>query len=241
MDFNTLLSLVNDNEDAKAFINNLKETSNTHVSTINKNETLINSLKGDLEKFKLGNSLVKSELGLEQLNQDSLSEALGKLKGSSNNNEEVNNLKAMIDKLNGNLSTQAEDYEAKITNINLDTMIANATAGASIQGEEAFSTVKTLLKSGVVIEDGKAIYKENGVTKFNADNQPLTLESKLESIKTNPIYAGFFGKSVSNGGGSTNNEQASGIKKLSEMSETERMNLFKTNKPEFQRLARENN
>lgn len=210
MDLEQVLTLVGDNEEAKSFINNLNTTSTNHVETINKNETLINNLKGDLDKFKQGNSLVKSELGIDQLNQDSLSEALSKLKKGSNNDEEISNLKLMIDKLNGEKTDITNGYESKITNLQLDNMIANSTAGANIQSDDAFATVKTLLKQGVVVEEGKAIYKTDGVTQFGKDNQPLTLESKLESIKSNPIYAGFFGKTTAGGGGSQNNNGGSG-------------------------------
>lgn len=223
MDFEQLTTLVGDNEEAKTFISTLQTTSNNHVETIGKHETLIGNLKGDLEKFKQGNSLVKSKLGIEQLNEDSLGEALSRLsKNSNNNDEEITNLKSMIDKLNNEKTTLSTEYESKISNVQLDNLIANTTAGAGIQSDEAFNTVKTLLKMGVVVEDGNAVYKDNGKTVFDSNNQPMTLQGKLESIKTNPIYAGFFGRETRSGGGSQNNN-SSGKVDISKMNPTEMM------------------
>lgn len=211
MNFEELLALVTDNEQAVNFINTVKETTDTNVQTINKNETLINNLKGDLDKFKQGNSLVKTTLGIEQLNEDSLSEALGKLKKGSSDEAtlaEINNLKSMLEGKNG----EFEQLQGKFTDyqrdMNTKDIISKYSTHESVV-PSARVDVENRLRAVMSYDDNnKPIFKnEDGSTKY-INGVVADFDAVFAEIKTTSPH--LFSATTASGGGSQGNNTNSG-------------------------------
>lgn len=214
MDFTQLLELLKENQEAQTFIKGVQETQETNVLTINKNETLINNLKGDLDKFKQGNSLVKSKLGLEQLNEDSLSEALNSLKKGdldAKSKAEIENLQRELEKANGLLTEKESAYTSQIQELKLGTKLSDLINNTSILPEarsDAMQIVKGMMKFDN--ENNPVFLNEDGTTKY-INGKPMGLEDAIGSLQESRAY--MFSRDTkggSNGQGNDNGGSTGG-------------------------------
>lgn len=223
MNFEQLLALVGDNVEAQTFIKGVQETQETNVQTINKNESLINNLKGDLEKFKQGNSLVKSKLGLEQLNEESLSEALSKYSKSKDDvvsKAEYENIKAELEKINGKYQEDTSKFNSTIQELKLGTQLQDLIAGTSILPEarqDALQIVKSMMKFN---ENNEPVFlNEDGTTKYH-NGKPFGLADAVSSLQETRPY--MFSRDTKSGGGTQPNNGSATTGKLGGTPEEER-------------------
>lgn len=202
MNFEELTALVGDNEKAKNFIKGVEETVNTNVQTINKNETLINNLKGDLEKFKQGNSLVKNTLGLEQLNEDSLKEAINSLKKGNPDEKTQNEIKQLQDMLKQK-NNEVESLNNKFTqyqrDMNSKDMVKKYATHESVVPTARVDVENRINAMMSYDENNKPIFlNEDGTTKY-IDGKAADFEAVFNEIKSNSPHL-FVGTTASGGG-----------------------------------------
>ena len=199
-----LLAFVGDNAEAQKLIKTLEVNATSNVDRINTLERQVTDVTATRDNFKKGNTLVKSLLGLETVNEDSLNGALAKLKGNKGDETltaEITNLKDLLAKSTDENKSLVTGYEGKISTMALDNEIANSGVGANVLNEAMFGIVTGLIKQGASYDNGKIVYKiEDGSTVYGADKQPLTLSGRMESLKNDANYAGLF-KPVGNSGG----------------------------------------
>lgn len=227
MSFKKLRELLGENSEALKMIDTLEGNSSTNVETISRLERSITDITETRDKFKSGNSLVKKVLGLDQLNETTLEDALALLKGNKGDDAskaEIENLKGLIEKANSDASDSKNGYESQIQTMALENAIANSGIGADVANKEMLTIVMGLVKQNATYEDGKIVYKNNGTTVFDADNKPVTIESRVNALKSDVNYAGLF-KADSNGGSGTrpNGQSGSGTNNLEGMNPTEMM------------------
>lgn len=207
MDFEKLLELVGDNTEAVNFIKGVQETSTTNVQTINKNETLINNLKEDLGKYKQGNSLVKSTLGLEQLNEDSLKEALGKLsKGKTDDSAsaEIQQLKDLLDGKNTEFDTLKSDFTNYQRDMNTKDIISKYSGDESVHASARIDVENRIRAVMSYDDNNKPVFKnEDGTTKYIND-KPADFDAVFAEIKTTSPH--LFNATTASGGGAQGNE-----------------------------------
>lgn len=96
--------------------------------------------------------------------------------------------------------------------------------------------VKNRLKTEIV--DGRAVTR---VLDKNGQLSALTIDDLKNEFKADPTLAPILVGSQASGGGATGsgNNSGAGGKKLKDMNDQERTNLFKTNRAEFDRLVAE--
>ena len=214
MNYEQLLALIGDNAEAKTFIESIQATSTANIDKINTLERQSGEFKGSLDKFKQGNTLVKSLLGLETINEDTLNEALGKLKGGKGDEAslaEIANLKDLLQKSTDSNTTLTTDYNGKLQTMALDNEIANSGFGTQVANEAMFGIVKGLVKQGATYEDGKIVYKnEDGSTAYGSNNQPMGIADKMNALKSDVNYAGLFKPDANGGSGSNPSGKGSG-------------------------------
>lgn len=225
--FKELLELVGDNERGKEIIASLQTTSENNVATINKLEGQVSDIASTRDKFKSGNSLVKSVLGLDEVNEDSLNaylESAKKGKGDEQSIAEINNLKELLKQATDNVQTVTTGYESKLSTMALDNEIANSGVGASFSNEAMAKIGLGLIKSGATYEDGKIVYKkEDGSTLYNTAGTPMTISDKLSELKSDANYTGFFKPDTNSGGGTPPNQGGGDNNQLPQMNATEKM------------------
>ena len=207
MDFKQLLELLNENQEAQNFIKGIQETQETNVLTINKNETLINNLKGDLDKFKQGNNLVKSTLGLEQLNEESLSQALNSLKKGDLDEKsrlEIENLKSELSNSTSLLTEKENAFNTQIRELKLGTQLSDLLVKNGVLPNAVKSASREVSQMIKYDDNNNPIFlNEDGSTKY-LNGKPMGLEDAVTDIKTTHDY--MFVRDTKSGGGSQGNE-----------------------------------
>jgi len=239
MTLEELLELVKDNSEATKFINGLQDTNNTNVQTINKNETLINNLKTDLDKFKAGNSLVKEKLGLDQLNGDTLSEALTKLKsgkGDDGLKAEIENLQKMLNDSNVATETLKSDFANKERDWNTKDIISKYVNHESVI-PTARQDVENRIRNAMSYDENNqpVFLNEDGTTKY-INGQKADFETMYAEVKTNSPH--LFKGETKSGSDAQANQGGSG-QGLGKMSETERLELFRRDPEKFNQLKKQ--
>lgn len=238
--FEKLLSFVGDNEEAKTLINALKATQESNVETINTLERKVTDITDTRDKYKSGNTLVKSILGVDAVNEDTINEAIKALKGGKGDGAskaEIDSLKELLKNATDKSTSITSEYENKIQSMALDNALANAGLGLNVANEAMYGIVSNLVRDGAVFEEDKIVYKANGTTVYGTDGTPLTLTGKISALKTDPNYAGLFKPDVQSGTGTPSNQSGvTGIKKFSDMTSGELVELNRTNPSEYQRL-----
>lgn len=230
-----LLAFVGDNAEAQELVKSLEGSATSNVDRINTLERQVTDITTTRDKFKTGNTLVKDLLGLEAVNEDSINEALAKFKGNKGDEAltaEIANLKDLLSKSTTENQSLTQSYESKISTMALDNEIANSGVGANVVNEAMFGIVTGLIKQGAAYDNGKIVYKnEDGSTVYGADKQPLTLSGRMETLKTDPNYAGLFKPVGNSGGGAPTGDTpgASGALKRSVMTHSEKGDFIAKN------------
>lgn len=231
MTIEELLALIGDNADAVKFVKQMDTTAKENVDTIQGFERKLTDITSTRDKYKQGNTLVKSLLGLETINEESINEALNSLKKGKgdDNSAEIDNLKKLLETATNEKNQIETDYKGKLQNMALDNAITNAGVGLGVANESMLKIVTGLIKEGATYEDGKIIYKnEDGSTVYGSDNKPLDIASKVSSLKADANYAGLFKADVkSGGGGQGGNTNHNGD--VSNLSATAKMQLGRKN------------
>lgn len=203
--FEKLRAFVGDNAEALALIDTIEGTSNENVQKINDLETTVEAVKQTRDQYKAGNALVKQVLGVDQVNEDTIKEAIKALKGGKGddaNKAEIDNLKKLLKETADERDNLKKDYEGKLQSMALDNALANAGLGANVANEAMYGIVADLVKKGAVLDGDQIVYKnEDGSTIYGDDKQPLNIQTKMDQLKNDPSYAGLFKVDVVAGSG----------------------------------------
>ena len=208
MKMEELLALLSDNSEATAFVTGLntkasnadKLTEQIGLLEVKANEA-ITTRQSIKDKYNKGLSL----LGLEEINEETIKSLKGG-KGDEKSIAEIDNLKTLLQTATSDKETLTNDYESKLQNMALDNAIINAGVGANVANEAMLPIITNLIKSGAVYEDGNIVYKaENGSTVYDTNNTPMTIEAKMNALKTDANYSGLFKPDMQSGTGSQNN------------------------------------
>ena len=203
MSWDKVKALLSENAEGLALVEELETTSKKNIDTINSLETKTTGLAEDLSKFKQGNTLVKSLLGIEQVNEETLKEALaGKGKGGDEKLlAELANFKKINESLVNDKATLSSGYEAKLQDMALTNNLRDLGIDAKASSTRAAKALLDELREDAIFEDGKIIYKKNGETMFGSDSQALTPNGRFSAMMSNPEYSGFFKPDIASGGG----------------------------------------
>jgi hypothetical protein len=227
MDLEKLLALLDGSEDGKAFAKTLGEKANNadelikKINTLEgKNSDILGSRKTQDEKY----SEMLRLLGVEELTSEAIQEFKKSGKGDEKSIAEINNLKGLLEAADLNTSNVTKDYETKLSTMALDNEIANSGIGANVANKEMFSIVTSLVKQGAVFKDGGIVYQNSdGSTAYGANNQPMTLSDKINSLKSDANYSGLFKPDGAGGSGTPPNSGGGNSgQKRSEMSHSDK-------------------
>lgn len=225
--FEKLRAFVGDNAEALKLIDTIEGNSSENVQKINDLESKVAAVTETRDRYKSGNALVKSILGVDTVNEDTIKEAIKSLKGGKQDDTskaELEKLQDLLKAAENEKSTLKSEYEGKLNTMALDNALANAGVGAKVANEAMYKVVTGLVREGAVFEDGKIVYKaEDGTTVYGNDKTPLTLSGKIEQLKSDPSYAGLFVPDVNSGIGTPPGGGDGADKKVETLSPTEMM------------------
>lgn len=229
--YDKLLELAGSDSELVSFIKTEQTNSSNNVNTIQKLEKTNSDLLGEIKNFKQGNTLIKDALGLEQVNSDSIAEALSKLKNAKGDEKltnEINNLKSLLETANSEKDSIVNDYESKIANNALTNSLRDLGVDALGINPMASKMMLDYLKEGATLDGENIVYKKDGVTEYSGTNV-LTPKDKLEAMKTDDNWKAFIKGDVNSGTGGRESNGGGLSKKRSEMSASERGNFIKEN------------
>lgn len=225
--FEKLREFVGDNSEALKLIDTIEGTTSDNVQKINDLETKVAAVTETRDRYKSGNALVKSILGVDTVNEETIKEAIKSLQGNKGDDQskaEIDNLKGLLEAVKGEKDTLKSEYEGKLHSMALDNALANAGLGANVANEAMYKIVADIVREGAVFEDGQIRYKtSDGATVYGKDKTPLTLESKIEHLKSDPNYLNLFKADVAGGTGTPTTTGGNGADKTEGLSPTEMM------------------
>jgi len=235
MDFEELLALVGDNEEAKGFVTGLQSTQKDNVTRINTLETQIGDITATRDKYKNGNKLIKDALGLENINEDSISEYLSKSKKGNPNEAltaEIGNLKSLLETATNEKETLKSEYETKMQKIGIKNSLRDLGIDAIASSTRTAQDILREMEAGAVADGDNIVYMQDGKTVYGNDGKPLTKEGKLAQLKSSEEFKPYF-KPDALGGSGTQNNNGNGGKQPSDYTEAERVAMYKDNPTQF--------
>lgn len=211
--FEELLAVIGDNAKAKEIVERIRKAQDDLADKYNAMEVKFNEAKEGRDKVKAQLRVVKSKLGIEEISEEVLDEALKKNKNGDNA------LKAEIDNLKNALKEEVEkkkqieqSYKTKLQEMALDNAFANSGLVELAANKETLKILKMLAKEGAVLgDDGKIVFRnEDGSTKM-VEGRAMTIEDRVKELAANEAYAGLF-KPQTKGGAGTPPDLRGGIK-----------------------------
>lgn len=209
MDYVELLALVKDNAEATTFIQGVQATQATNVQTINGLELKVNEANTTRDKYKQGNSLIKSKLGLEQVNEDTVNAYLESVKGKNVDEKsqlEINTLKDLMANNKTDFESKSSVYINEIRDLKSGSNLQNLIGKSGmIDDALARGDMQKIVKSQMSYNDkNEAIFLgDNGVTKYNADGSLFGVNDAISEALIERAY--WQGTTVKSGGGSQSN------------------------------------
>ena len=210
MEFKDILEKLSDNSEMVNFVNSLNDKAQNVEGLTSKVNDLERKSSEAVESRQTLKSLIRNTLGVEDISEDSLKALLdNKAKPDEKSQLEIDNLKKMIESLNTDKTQIQNDSNKVIQDLHLTNSIRDLGIGGMASTKIAEQQLVEILKSGVTIENGKAVYKnEDGTTQYYANGVEMNTNHKLDSIKANVDYAHLFkptGKSGSDTSGQDGN------------------------------------
>ena len=221
--FEKLIEIVGDNEEALKVINDAKATQETLTQKLNTYEVDAKKAFEKRDEFKSQLGLVKSKLGLEDLNEEALDKVL---KSKGGDDAELNNLKGLIEKANQEKTQIEESYKSKLSQFALKTELQKTGLAQKAIDETAYGVLESIALQGASYENDSIVFKnEDGSTKY-VNGAPMTLKDKVNELYNTSSFAGLF-KADGKGGTGSNPQggksgAAAGTKKRSEMTHSEK-------------------
>lgn len=225
----------------KDAIDEAKKAQKTYSDTISDLERDRNSA---IEKRDAQKRLVRDTLGIEEITPESLSTAINGLRENADES-----LRAELSKLNDIVSSKDDDItklKSEIEQVGLRQQVQKELASLGVLGDlSEGAKVQELLMAEVMNglkQDGDFLgYTEkDGSTRRLEDGSPMSIKDRVESLRSEEMP--FLFKQRRNKAGGDNNASGSRkpdgtIAKLSDMSDKERITLYKQNPEHFAKLA----
>lgn len=230
MSFAKLLEMVKDIEGASSLVKELEASSETLTKEVNRLEIVSRESTDQRNKYK---SLIKSTLGVDEISEDALKSVIGNSKGDDKSKAEIENLQKQLADVAKSKQDLEGTYKQKIQTMNLEREIS----ALGIEDEVIPTKLDYLhfrVKNGLAFnEDGQPIFiNEDGSTKY-VNGKPMTLKDRYTEILDKE--PDLFKAGTKQGGGSSHTPGSG--KSLADMSESEKVALYRSNPDAYRKLA----
>jgi hypothetical protein len=210
---------------------------------INRMKFLEQESKSAFEKRDTLSNIVKSKLGLDEINDESIDSFLSKMNKNPDAAMKADNdkLASMVDML----KTEKDGLNAKLqqtaNSYKVEKQLTKLGAIEETEGAKAYDIVLAEVTSGASFDDtGEIIFKANdGTTIRNADGSPMSLADRYAQVKDSDELSFLFKtKRSKQGGGSQGGSTGSSkITSLDGLNDAQRLALFRQDPEQFKRLS----
>ena len=231
------LAVESNNAEIINAVGSVKESYRTNVERLS---FLEKDIKKAVEKRDEQSQLVKNKLGIKELSEEALEEALSKLKGNSSNDGEIKNLTTMVEMLKTEKEAIEASYKSKINSYKIERALSDLGAREEAEGKKAYDIILNEISDGIEFdENGNIVFKaKDGTTVRNTDGSPISLADKYNQLKDSDELSFLFKKKRSKSGtGSGGAGSGARVTSLNELDEAQRVALFKQDPEQYRRLA----
>ena len=218
------------------FVNRLKEVAKNTEESFNSLKEESTRYKSEferaIEKRDKVKNIVKQSLGIEDVSEESLQEAISKL-----GTNDTKQLQELLNETKTQYEAKISDYEQKLRDKEINFAILQSGALDGVKSKVAKQLIIDELKAGATLKDGSLVYlDENESIIFGNDGKPVSVVDKVQSLYNNDDYKSFF--PIKNGGGKQGDNGGYGAKDLSKLSRKEKAELMaKLSPAEYQKLV----
>ena len=226
--FEALQKLLVENPGALAELSKIKgnyDSLSTEVSTL---EGKLSEAITKKDKYKNFTKSVKGKLGIEEgeeLTEDTLNSKIEVLKESlgATSGEKEKVLKLELLKLEEAVKTAKLEAQDEVARVNgsvleskLELELYKTTSGVSAVNERAHKMIIDELKAGAVFEEGKIVFKGQDGTTVRQNGVAMTLNEKLEGIKSSEDMSFLFKSDAKSGSGTHTGDSGTGTEGMSQ-------------------------
>ena len=154
------------------------------------------------DKVKQINSVFKEALGLEDLTNITVEKVKEKITTKNQNEKsELKNIEAQIVSLKEQYENELKNRDNQLFQKNIDLEILKNGQKINCISPVAMEVVMNELKKNAFIEDNKIVFKNEAGEIVRKDGLAITLSDRIESLKQDENYKGFFIADVQSGSG----------------------------------------
>lgn len=197
-------------------------------------------IKRAVEKRDEQSQLVRNKLGIKELSEEALDEALSKLKGDKSNDGEIKNLATMVEMLKTEKEAVEASYKEKINSYRIERALNELGAREDSEGTKAYDIILGEIRQGASFdEDGEIVFRaKDGTTIRNSDGSPVSLADRYNQLKDSDELSFLFKKKRSKAGTGSGGATAGGkVVSLNDLNEAQRIALFKQDPDQYRALA----
>jgi uncharacterized protein YhaN len=195
--FEKLMQAVGDNAEAKTEISAIQSQVSQKDATIQSLQSQFDEVKKEKDNYKKGNQLLKSALGLEQVNEETVAAKIAELTSNSKTAKDIHELTQALSGKDDEINRIKSEYETRFTTMKVDAELAKALDGNSdvlvddpiLRG--AFKDI--IAKSVGVVGDAISPFTVVGDQRVPIVNDGKTLDvtGYVKSVLSTDTYASF--------------------------------------------------
>lgn len=242
MDFITLLNALKagDTEKATEIATKLQPAYEQTVKDLKDYEEKFSGSITSRDKAKAKLREIAEALGLSEdnISTDTVKELIKVGKDGDKYKADIDNLTELLANNEAQYKSSLEEKDQKFSDKLVEIEIAKLGLTSDVVNEKALVDVIRHLKAGATIEDGVVVYKDGDVTDRNGAGRPIGVAERMEQFKADESNSYLF-KPTSTGGGGSQANGATGVKKFNEYTSGELVELNRTNPTEYQRIKNE--
>ncbi len=198
--FEELKNLLDSKEDGLKLLSDIEANQNALTSKLNSLEVDSKKAFSTRDELKMKLNLVKSKLGVDDIDDEVLTKAL---RGKTDD-AELNNLKSLLEKTSREKEEIEAGYKSKLSNFALKTELQKTGLSQKALNQDVYEILENIALKGAFYDDsGAVIYKnEDGSTTY-INGKPMTLSDKVATLEQSEAYKPLF-RAVGTGGTSAN-------------------------------------
>lgn len=206
-----LYGLIGDNPNAKAEIDNIKQSVVGQEEVLSRKiaslQEQFDAVKSEKEKYKLGNKLVKEKLGLDKIDEDTLAQKLETL-NKGKDGEAIREITNKLSEKEKYIQDLQKSHKDEIARMRVDNEISKSLSGIPILENELVREIfSEKIKSNIhAFEDGTVKPFEkigDAIIPLRQNGKELSVSEYANQLLQKEEYAPFRKATVSGSAGST--------------------------------------
>jgi len=216
--FETLLALVGDNAEAKTEIAKIKGKFEEKDTVITSLQGQFDSVKTEKDKYKMGNQLLKTKLGIDKIDEETVTKKLTDLTSKGDKSKELQELTDALASKDDEINGIKQEYENKFTSMRVDNELSRGLEDAAeLLADDPMlrSAFRDIVSKQIgVVGDAVAPYTVVGDQRVPVvkDGNPVSVGDYVKGLLEDEKFASFRKPTVKGGNGGTGGSSNNGGK-----------------------------